>query len=77
MNNPAAAVTPRRSAPTGPLPAALNEWCRWIYTQAELAHRANPKTRDPDGNLADWRTFCGMYERRLIEAAITAGVFVP
>jgi hypothetical protein len=75
MNDPAATVTPRRSAPTGPLPSALREWCQWIHLQADLAHRATPKRLTPEGEASTWLDFCGMYERRLMEAAMSAGVF--
>jgi hypothetical protein len=76
MNNPAASPRPRSSAPSGPLPAALREWCLWIYTQAELAHRTTPNRLTPDGTASTWLDYMGQAsERPLMEAAMAAGVF--
>lgn len=76
MNNPAAVPRPRSSAPTGDLPAALRDWCRWIHLQADLAHRTTPNRRTPEGEPATWLDFMGQSsERPLMEAAMRAGIF--
>ena len=67
-----------RSAPSGDLPDAIRQWCRWIWTQAELAHRVTPDRRTPEGGPATIFDFMGQAsERPLMEAAIKAGIFVP
>jgi hypothetical protein len=65
----------RRGRPTGDLPHALREWCKWIYLHADLACR--PGSLDPDGKPATWQTFCGVRERGLIEEAMRAGIWRP
>ncbi len=76
MNNHASVPRPRSSAPTGPLPAALREWCKWIHLQADLAHRTAPKRLTPEGEPPTWLYFMGQaYERPLMEAAMAVGVF--
>jgi hypothetical protein len=68
----------RRGWATGDYPQALREWADWIYIQGELAaNAAGPKARDPDGEPVTWKTYCGMRELALIEAAIAAGLWAP
>lgn len=70
------APRPVSSQATGDLPAAIREWCDWIYTQAVLAKNAAPRdARDPDGKPTTWLTYCGMYEARLIQAAMRSNVW--
>ena len=70
-------MNPRRSAPTGDLPAALHRWSAWIYGQAVLAHRENPTLKTPEGGPTSWLDHCGMFERDLVVEAIRAGILIP
>lgn len=65
-----------RSRPTRGVSGPLREWCQWVWLQADLAARATEKQFPSDGPR-DWRDYCGIYERGLIEAAIQHGIFEP
>lgn len=67
-----------RSAPTGGLPDALRAWCEWIWVHADLAIRATPDARTPEGTPATWLDMMGQArERPLVEEAMRAGVWAP
>lgn len=69
-----------RLRPKGPLPDALREWADWVYLQARLSAktgRAMHPNLTTEGEAADWRTYCGQRERRLIEAAMAVGIWQP
>lgn len=78
VNSARAKLRGRPSTPSGPLPAALREWCGWIWRQADLAYRTRPDRRTPEGEPSTIFDFMGqVYERPLLEEAIRSGVFDP
>lgn len=71
-------IRPASSKPSGDLPAALREWCAWIYLHADLAIKAAPRAMTPEGKPATWLDMCGQAnERPLIEAAMRANIWRP